>query len=68
MNTYENVGGGGGEGGTGGVRGGVGGAGGECGKGGEDGGGGAKQVETGPETPVRVVAQEQTVVWVGLET
>ena len=34
---------------------------GEGGGKGEDEGGGAEQVETVPETPVRVVAQEQTV-------
>ena len=38
-----------------------GGEGGGEGGGGEGGGGGAEQVETMPETPVRVVAQEQTV-------
>jgi hypothetical protein len=41
--------------------GGEGGEGGEGGSGGRDGGEGAGQVETVPETPVRDVAQEQTV-------
>ena len=50
----------GGDGGDGGEGGGDGGEGGEGGDGGEGGGGGAGQDETVPETPVRVIAQEQT--------
>ncbi len=47
-------------GGDGGERGGDGGEGGEGGGEGGDGGGGAGQDETVPETPVRVIPQEQT--------
>ena len=60
-------GGGGGEGGDGGEGGGDGGEGGgdggdggDGGEGGAGGGGGAEQDETVPETPVKVIAQEQT--------
>ena len=54
-------GGGGGEGGERGGDGGDGGEGGDSGGSGGGGGGGAGQDETVPETPVRVIAQEQTV-------
>ena len=47
--------------GGGGGGGGDGGEGSKGGRGGRDGGGGPEQVETMPWTPVRVVAQEQTV-------
>jgi hypothetical protein len=52
----------GGDGGDGGEGGGEGGDGGDGGDGGEGEGGGAGQAETVPETPVRVVDQEQTVL------
>ena len=53
-------GGGGGDGGGDGGDGGDGGEGGDSGGSGGGGGGGAEQIETVPETPVRVIAQEQT--------